>query len=117
MVKGKRVAIYLRVSTDGQSVENQRRELTDAAKRHGWHVVETFADKGISGAKGRDKRPGLDKLLVGVARKDFDLIAAWSVDRLRRALQDLISMLGAVHAKGVGIDRHHPGRHTTPPAG
>src|SRR4051812_22148917 len=99
----KRVAIYLRVSTDGQSVENQRRELTEAAKRHGWHIVETFADKGISGAKGRDKRPGLDKLLMGVARKDFDLIAAWSVDRLGRSLQDLISILGEVHAKGVGL--------------
>src|ERR1700732_2286639 len=94
MTKGKRAAIYLRVSTDGQTVENQRRELKAAAKRHGWQVVETFADEGISGAKGRDKRPGLDKLLLGVARRDFDLVAAWSVDRLGRSLQDLISILG-----------------------
>src|SRR5436309_13136706 len=93
MTKNRRVAIYLRVSTDGQTVENQRRELRAAAKRHGWHVVETFADEGISGAKGRDKRPGLDKLLMGVARRDFDLIAAWSVDRLGRSLQHLISIL------------------------
>jgi DNA invertase Pin-like site-specific DNA recombinase len=117
MVKGKRVAIYLRVSTDGQSVENQRRELHEAAKRHGWQVVETFADKGVSGAKGRDKRPGLDRLLVGVARKDFDLIAAWSVDRLGRSLQDLISILGEVHAKGVGLYLHQQGLDTTTPAG
>jgi DNA invertase Pin-like site-specific DNA recombinase len=113
----KRAAIYLRVSTDGQTVENQRRELKAAAKRHGWQVVETFADEGISGAKGRDKRPGLDKLLMGVARKDFDLIAAWSVDRLGRSLQDLISILGEVHAKGVGLYLHQQGLDTTTPAG
>ncbi len=113
----KRAAIYLRVSTDGQTVENQRRELRAAAKRHGWRVVETFADEGISGAKGRDKRPGLDKLLMGVARKDFDLIAAWSVDRLGRSLQDLIGILGEVHAKGVGLYLHQQGLDTTTPAG
>jgi len=117
MTKGKRAAIYLRVSTDGQTVENQRRELKAAAKRHGWQVVETFADEGISGAKGRDKRPGLDKLLLGVARRDFDLVAAWSVDRLGRSLQHLISILGEVHAKGVGLYLHQQGLDTTTPAG
>jgi DNA invertase Pin-like site-specific DNA recombinase len=117
MAKGKRVAIYLRVSTDGQTVENQRRELKAAAKRHGWQVVETFADEGISGAKGRDKRPGLDKLLLGVARRDFDLVAAWSVDRLGRSLQHLIGILGEVHAKGVGLYLHQQGLDTTTPAG
>jgi DNA invertase Pin-like site-specific DNA recombinase len=113
----KRAAIYLRVSTDGQTTENQRRELRAAAKRHGWQVVETVADKGISGAKGRDKRPGLDKLMLGVARGDFDLIAAWSVDRLGPSLQDLIGILGEVHAKGVGLYLHQQGLDTTTPAG
>jgi DNA invertase Pin-like site-specific DNA recombinase len=113
----KRAAIYLRVSTDGQTVENQRRELKAAAKRHGWQVVETFADEGISGAKGRDKRPGLDKLLMGVARKDFDLIAAWSVDRLGRSLQDLIGFLGEVHAKGVDLYLHQQSLDTGTPTG
>ncbi len=117
MTKDKRVAIYLRVSTDGQTVENQRRELKAAAKRHGWRVVETFADEGISGAKGRDKRPGLNKLLLGVVRRDFDLVAAWSVDRLGRSLQHLISILGEVHAKGVGLYLHQQGLDTTTPAG
>ena len=51
MANGKRVALYLRVSTDGQSVENQRLELEAAAERHGWHVVQTFKDHGISGAE------------------------------------------------------------------
>src|ERR1700741_426313 len=98
MGKDKRVALYLRVSTNGQTVENQRRELLDAAKRHGWRVVEEFCDQGISGAKGRDKRPALDKLLKAVSRREFDMVAAWSVDRLGRSLQDLIGTLGELHA-------------------
>jgi DNA invertase Pin-like site-specific DNA recombinase len=65
----KRVAIYLRVSTGEQTTENQRRELEEVAERHGWRVVEFFEDAGISGAKGRDKRPGLDRLLKAVARR------------------------------------------------
>ena len=73
----KRTALYLRVSTDGQTVENQLIELEAAAARHNWHIVKVFEDRGISGAKGRDKRLGFDKLLQGVTRKDFDLIAAW----------------------------------------
>ena len=70
MSKGKRVAIYARVSTTGQSVAAQLRELEAAAERHGWIVVQVFSDAGISGAKGRDKRPQFDKLLNGVARRD-----------------------------------------------
>jgi DNA invertase Pin-like site-specific DNA recombinase len=112
-----RAAIYLRVSTTGQSVENQRRELEQAAERHGWTVAHVYKDAGISGAKGRDKRPGLDALLKGVARRDFDLVAAWSVDRLGRSLQDLVCTLGELQAKGVGLYLHQQGIDTTTPAG
>ena len=112
-----KVAVYLRVSTDGQTVENQRRELCAVAERHGWEIVAEFADQGISGAKGREKRPGFDKLLKGIARREFDLIAAWSVDRLSRSLQDLISFLGELHAKGVHLYLHQQGLDTCTPAG
>lgn len=67
MTEGKRVAIYARVSTDGQTVENQLRELQAVAERHGWEIVKTFSDNGISGANGRDKRPALDALCNGIA--------------------------------------------------
>src|SRR5690349_1121899 len=98
----KRVALYLRVSTaERQTVENQRRELEAVAGRHGWQVVAEFADEGISGAKGRDKRPAFDRLCKGVARREFDMVAAWSVDRLGRSLQDLLGFLAELHAKGV----------------
>jgi DNA invertase Pin-like site-specific DNA recombinase len=116
-VMSKRVAIYVRVSTNGQTVENQRRELEAVADRHGWTIAHVFRDHGISGAKERDKRPALDALLKGVARKEFDLVAAWSVDRLGRSLQDLVSLLGELHAKGVDLYLHQQGIDTTTPAG
>jgi len=113
----KRVALYVRVSTDHQSVKNQERELQAVAERHGWQVVATFKDQGISGAKGRDKRPGLDKLLQAVTRKEFDLVAAWSVDRLGRSLQDLLGVLQEMHSKGIDLYLHQQGLDTSTPSG
>src|SRR6201984_3871913 len=80
----RRVGIYLRVSPDGQTTENQRRELEAVAARSGWEIVGFYEDAGISGAKGRDKRPGFDRLLKDATARKINMIAAWSVDRLRR---------------------------------
>ena len=113
----KRVALYVRVSTDHQSVKNQEIELQVVAERNGWQVVNVYRDQGVSGAKGRDKRPGLDKLLQAVARKEFDLVAAWSVDRLGRSLIDLVGILQEFHAKRVDLYLHQQGIDTTTPAG
>ena len=115
--RNKRVALYVRVSTDHQSVRNQEIELQAVAERHGWTVVAVYRDQGISGAKGRDKRPGLDKLLQAVARKEFDMVAAWSVDRLGRSLIDLVGILQEFHAKHVDLYLHQQGVDTTTPAG
>ena len=115
--KIRRVAIYARVSTGAQTVQNQLRELREIADRHGWIVAAEFTDKGISGAKGRDKRPGLDKMLKAVARREIDLVAAWSVDRLGRSLQDLLGFLGELHAKNVDLYLHQQGLDTSTPAG
>ena len=49
----KRAALYLRVSTDQQTVENQRLALETVAGRRGWRVVCLYEDAGISGAKRR----------------------------------------------------------------
>ena len=75
----KRVALYLRVSTkNGQTVDNQRHALTEAiGRRQGWVIVDEFADKGVSGARGRDKRPEFDRLLKDVGRGKIDVVAAW----------------------------------------
>jgi DNA invertase Pin-like site-specific DNA recombinase len=113
----KRVAIYLRVSTSKQETSNQRRELEAVAARSGWQIVKVFQDAGISGAKGRDKRPGLDALLKAVNGKEFDMVAAWSVDRLGRSLTDLLGILQALHDKGVDLFLHQQGLDTSTSAG
>ena len=114
---GKRIAFYLRVSTAEQTVESQRHELEAVAGRHEWQVVAIFKDEGISGSKGRDKRPGFDRLCRGIARKEFDQVAVWSVDRLSRSLQDLIAFLGELRAKGIDLYLHQQGLDTATPAG
>ncbi len=112
-----RVGIYARVSTDGQSVNAQVEELHEVAKRRGWEIVREFIDKGISGAKGRDKRPALDAMLKAATRRDFDMVAAWSVDRLGRSLQHLVAGLGDLQAAGVGLYLHKQGLDTSTPSG
>lgn len=114
----KRVAIYTRVSTtDGQTVENQLRDLRLAGERLGWDIVATFTDEGISGAKGREKRAGLDALMKGIARKDFDMVASWSICRLGRSLQHLVSLLGDLDARGVDLYLHVQALDTSTPSG
>jgi DNA invertase Pin-like site-specific DNA recombinase len=112
-----RVAIYARVSTGSQTTENQLRELGTVAERHGWQVVAKFTDEGISGAKGRDQRPGLNSLMEGVTRRDFDKVMAWSVDRLGRSLSDLLSVMGELKTKGVDLYLHQQSLDTSTPAG
>ncbi len=112
-----KAALYARVSTGSQSTENQLRELREAAERLGWVVSAEFVDHGISGAKGRKDRPQLDAMLKGVSRKEFDVVASWSVDRLGRSLVDLVTMLQELHATNVDLYLHKQGINTTTPAG
>jgi hypothetical protein len=99
----KRVAIYVRVSTSRQETANQRSELEAVADRSGWKIVKVFEDAGISGAKGRDQRPGLDAMMKAVNAKEFEMVAAWSVDRLGRSLTDLLAILQALQEKDVDL--------------
>ena len=110
------VAIYTRVSTGGQTT-HQLRELRAVAKREGHQIVAEFTDAGISGAKGRAQRPGLNSLLEGVTRRDFDKVMAWSVDRLGRSLPDLLAFMGELKAKGVDLYLHQQSLDTSTPAG
>ncbi|HWJ86595.1 MAG TPA: recombinase family protein [Pelagibacterium sp.] len=113
----KRVALYLRVSTNEQTTDNQRRELEAVAQRAGWDVVEVFEDAGVSGAKGRDKRPAYDAMLKAVTRREVDMVAAWSVDRLGRSMQDLTAFLGELHGRGADLYLHQQALDTTTPSG
>jgi DNA invertase Pin-like site-specific DNA recombinase len=116
-VKGSLAALYVRVSTDHQSVENQVRELRQVAERRGWIVVETYRDAGVSGAKGRDKRPGLDAILKDASRRKFDVVMAWAIDRLGRSLIDLLGTTQHLEAVGVDLYLDQQSIDTTTPAG
>jgi len=111
------VAIYARVSTDGQSVNAQLADLREVAERRGWAVVREYTDKGISGSTGRDKRPALDAMLTAATRGEFDVVAAWSVDRLGRSLQHLVNGLSDLQAAGIELYLHQQGLDTTTPSG
>ena len=117
MSKSKKVALYARVSTDGQSTENQLRELRAAIGRQAWAIVAEYIDRGVSGAKGRKARPRFDALLRAVTRKEFDMVAAWSVDRLGRSLQDLVGFLGDLQSKKVDLYLHQQALDTSTPSG
>ena len=118
MAKGiKRAALYVRVSTDHQSVENQIRELRQVAERRGWLVAEVYRDAGISGATGRDQRPGLDALLKDANRRRFDVVMAWAIDRLGRSLVDLLGSIQHLEAVGVDLYLDQQSIDTTTPAG
>lgn len=113
----KRAAIYLRVSTTGQTTENQRLELAQIAERRGWSVAEVYEDCAISGAKSREKRPALDQMLKDASRRRFDVVMAWSIDRIGRSLIDLLGTIQ--HLEAVGVDLFLDQQHidTTTPTG
>ncbi len=113
----KRAVLYLRVSTIEQTTANQERELREVAGRMGCEIVKVYKDHGISGAKGRDGRPEFDRLLRDAAQRKFDMVMAWSVDRLGRSLQDLVGFLSELHALHIDLFLHQQGLDTTTPAG
>jgi DNA invertase Pin-like site-specific DNA recombinase len=111
---GARVAFYLRVSTQDQNCEMQLRDLRVVAERHGWDVVATFEDR-MSGAK--DRRPQLDRLMKAVVRKEFDVVAAWALDRVGRGVEHLLRFVRELQAKGVEFYCHRQAIDTSTPAG
>ena len=112
----KRAVLYLRVSTLDQRTSNQEIELRQVAERMGCEIVKVYRDHGISGAKGRDGRPEFDRLCRDAAKRQFDVVMAWSVDRLGRSLQDLVGFLSELHALKIDLFLHQQGLDTTTPA-
>src|SRR5262245_2306356 len=117
MSKPRRVGLYLRVSTEEQSIANQRHDLEAWAERAGHTVVNTFEDDGVSGAEGRDQRPGFDNLLKAATRREIDMIAVWSSDRLGRSLSHLVEVLQTIKDTGTGLYIHTQAVDTTTPSG
>jgi DNA invertase Pin-like site-specific DNA recombinase len=113
----RKVALYARVSTRGQELENQLAELSAACARNDWQVVRVFTDLGISGAKGRSVRKGLDDLLKAVVRREIDRVCVWSICRLGRSLRDLINVLDELRQKGCELYVHKQAIDTNTPSG
>jgi DNA invertase Pin-like site-specific DNA recombinase len=117
MSNTKRVALYVRVSTDDQATENQKLVLGQVAAARGWTIVETYEDAGLSGALGRDKRPGLDRMLKDATAGRFDMVAAWAIDRLGRSLLDLLTNVQELAALNVDLYLHVQQIDSSTPAG
>jgi DNA invertase Pin-like site-specific DNA recombinase len=113
----RRIAVYARVSTSFQSIENQRHELLQVAQARQWTVIQEYTDDGISGAKGRNDRPALDALLKDAVRGKFDVVAVWSIDRLGRSLQHLLEAVNELKSVGVDLYIHQQALDTTTPSG
>lgn len=90
------VAIYGRVSTNEQTTDNQINFLQEIVSRNGWELIQKYVDEGVSGAKGRDKRPEFDRLCKDMVRRKFNRILLWNISRLGRSLQHLVEFLNDV---------------------
>ena len=113
----KKIALYARVSTDKQTVENQLLELRSLCERLGYSVVQEYTDNGISGAKGRDERPALNALLKDASRRRFDMVMCWSIDRLGRSLQNLVEILNELQSLKIDLYFQQQGMDTSTPSG
>ena len=112
-----RAAIYLRVSRDDQTTENQRLVLARVAEHRGWIIVQTYEDQGISGAKGRDQRPAFDQMLKDAVRRRFDILMVWSIDRLGRSVLHVANALAELDAAGVALYSDQQAIDSTTPMG
>ena len=113
----RKAVIYSRVSTNEQTVENQLRVLREVAEKRGLEVVREISDEGISGAKGRDERPGFDELIKGSVKNEWDIILVWDVSRLGRSLKHLVSFLEDIQSAHCDLYIHQSGIDTSTPSG
>ena len=98
-----KVALYCRVSTLDQTIDNQLLELRDHCSRMGWEIVKEYADEGLSGTLSRDKRPALNSLIKDAYRKRFDSVVCWDISRIGRSMKELILFLSDMKDRGIGI--------------
>lgn len=112
-----KVVIYARVSTNDQTTENQILKLRTIVEKNDWELTEIYVDEGISGAKGRDKRPEFDRLCKDMVRRKFDRILVWDVSRLGRSLQHLVEFLNEALTTRTDLYVHQSGLDTSTPSG
>ncbi|MDA9956805.1 recombinase family protein [Gammaproteobacteria bacterium] len=113
----RKAVIYSRVSTNDQTIENQLQVLREVAEKKGYEVVREISDEGISGAKGRDERPGFDELIKGSVKNEWDIILVWDVSRLGRSLKHLVSFLEDIQSAHCDLYIHQSGIDTSTASG
>jgi DNA invertase Pin-like site-specific DNA recombinase len=96
-----RVALYSRVSSDSQTVDNQLLELRAYVGTRQWTLAGEFQDEGVSGSK--DRRPALDRLMADARRGRVDVICVWSLDRFGRSLAHVVTAVQELHERGVAF--------------
>ena len=96
-----RAAIYCRVSSDTQTVDNQLLELRSYVATRQWTLAGEFRDEGVSGSK--DRRPALDTLMADARRGRIDVICVWSLDRFGRSLAHVVTAVQELHERGVAF--------------
>ncbi len=100
---GRKVAIYCRVSTLDQTINNQLLELRDHCSKMGWEIVKEYADEGLSGTLSREKRPALNALIKDAYRKRFDSVVCWDISRIGRSMKELVLFLSDMKDRDIGI--------------
>ena len=98
-----KVALYCRVSTLDQTIDNQLLELRDHCSRMGWEIVKEYADEGLSGTLSRDKRPAFNEMIKDAYRKRFDLVVCWDISRIGRSMKELVMFLSDMKDREIGI--------------
>ena len=63
-----KVAVYVRVSTQQQTTENQLLELYEVCERNDWTIVDEYNET-VSGTKGVNDRKELDRMLKDASKK------------------------------------------------
>ena len=93
----KKVCLYVRVSTQTQTTENQIQALREVAERSGYEIVKIYSDDGISGSKGREDRPALNQMMKDAVNRQFEMVMCWSIDRLGRSITNLIEIMNELN--------------------
>jgi DNA invertase Pin-like site-specific DNA recombinase len=110
-----RTALYARVSTNDQSTAMQLSALREYIDRRGWKLTEEYIDEGVSGS--RERRPALDRLMVGAKRRAFDAVVVFRFDRFARSVSHLARALDEFRALGIEFVSLHEAVDTSTPMG
>lgn len=96
----KRCAIYARVSTPEQCIDNQLYDLRKFAEQRGYEVACEYTDVGVSGSKAR--RPGLDAMLKDARKRNaFGVVIVSAFDRVARSTKHFLSVVDELTDSGV----------------